>query len=200
MPPCSIWLIAYDESILQWRHNERDDVWNHQSHDCLLNCLFRRRSRTTSKLRVTGLCAGNSPVTGEFPTQRSSNAENVSIWWRHHEQWYQCNHNNQNITKPCVHSRNTLHLMIHDTQIARTLGRECVRSISNWRRTEGLCYLGAYQFARVCLYLNQATSHYLNQCRPSSLTRICGTRGRWVNVFMERSYLPLPTVCGGSAV
>ena len=24
------------------------------------------------------------PVTGEFPAQRASNAENVSIWWRHH--------------------------------------------------------------------------------------------------------------------
>ena len=40
--------------------------------------------KKTSKLRVTGLCAGNSPVTDEFPTQRASNAENVSIWWRHH--------------------------------------------------------------------------------------------------------------------
>ena len=39
---------------------------------------------TISKLRVTGLCVRNSPVTGEFPTQRASNAENVSIWWRHH--------------------------------------------------------------------------------------------------------------------
>ena len=39
----------------------------------------------TSKLRVTGLCAGNSPGTGEFPAQMASNAENVSIWWRHHE-------------------------------------------------------------------------------------------------------------------
>ena len=37
-----------------------------------------------SKLRVTGLCAGNSPGTGEFPAQRASYAENVSIWWRHH--------------------------------------------------------------------------------------------------------------------
>ena len=44
----------------------------------------RRKSKKTSKLRVTGLCAGNSPVTGEFPAQRASNAENVSIWWRHH--------------------------------------------------------------------------------------------------------------------
>ena len=29
--------------------------------------------------------AGNSPGTGEFPTQMASNAENVSIWWRHHD-------------------------------------------------------------------------------------------------------------------
>ena len=37
------------------------------------------------KLRVKGLCAGNSPVTGEFPAQKASNAENVSISWRHHD-------------------------------------------------------------------------------------------------------------------
>ena len=37
-----------------------------------------------SKLRVTGLCAGNSPVTGEYPAQRVNYAENVSIWLRHH--------------------------------------------------------------------------------------------------------------------
>ena len=64
---------------LQRRHNERDVVSNHQPHDCLLKRLFRRRSKKTSKLRVTGLCVGNSPVTGEFPAQRASNAENVSI-------------------------------------------------------------------------------------------------------------------------
>ena len=70
---------------LRWRHNERDNVSNHQPHDCLLNRLFTRRSKKTSKLRVTGLCAGNSPETGEFPAQRASNAENGSIWWRHHD-------------------------------------------------------------------------------------------------------------------
>ena len=59
-------------------------VSNHQPHECLLNRLFRRKSRKISKLRVTGLCEGNSPVTGEFPSQRASNAEYVSIWWRHH--------------------------------------------------------------------------------------------------------------------
>ena len=46
---------------LRWRHNGSDSVSNHQPHDCLLNCLFRRRSKKTSKLRVTGLCVGNSP-------------------------------------------------------------------------------------------------------------------------------------------
>ena len=60
-------------SITMTRHNGRDGVSNHQPHDCLLN-----------KFRVTGLCRGDSPGTGEFPAQMASNAENVSIWWRHH--------------------------------------------------------------------------------------------------------------------
>ena len=46
---------------LHWRHNDHDSVSNHQPHGCLLNRLFRRRSKKTSKLRVTGLCVGNSP-------------------------------------------------------------------------------------------------------------------------------------------
>ena len=35
--------------------------------------------KKTSKLGVIALCEGNPPVTGGFPTQRASNAENVSI-------------------------------------------------------------------------------------------------------------------------
>ena len=69
---------------LQWRHNKLDGVSDHQPHDCLFSRLFRRRSKKTSKLRVTGRCARNSPVTGKFHAQMVSNAENVSIWWRHH--------------------------------------------------------------------------------------------------------------------
>ena len=46
--------------------------------------------KKTSKLRVSGLCERNSSVTGEFPAQRASNVENVSIWWRHH------------VTQPCT--------------------------------------------------------------------------------------------------
>ena len=41
---------------LHWRHNGRDSVSNHQPHNCLLNRLFRRRSKKTSQLPVTGLC------------------------------------------------------------------------------------------------------------------------------------------------
>ena len=73
---------------LQWRHNGRDNVSNYQPCDCLLNRLFRCRSKETSKLRVTGLCEGNSPRTGEFrwiPAQMASYTEKVSIWWRHND-------------------------------------------------------------------------------------------------------------------
>ena len=69
-------------TTLCWRYNERHGVWNHQPPDCKLSRLFRRASKKTSKLRVTGLCEGNTPVTGGFPSQRTTN---VSIRWRHHE-------------------------------------------------------------------------------------------------------------------
>ena len=69
---------------LQWHHNGRDGVSNHRRLDCLPKCLFTCRSKKTSKLRTTGLCEGNPPVTGGFPSERASNAENVSIWWRRH--------------------------------------------------------------------------------------------------------------------
>ena len=72
-------------STLRWRRNGHDGVSIHQPHECSLNHLFGCRSNKISKLRVTGLCAGNSPGTGEFPAQMASNAETVSIWWRHHE-------------------------------------------------------------------------------------------------------------------
>ena len=63
---------------------KRNGVSNHQPRDCLLNCLFRRRSKKTSKLRVPGLLWGihwwplnsphKGPVTWFFP-----------VWWRHHD-------------------------------------------------------------------------------------------------------------------
>ena len=79
--------MSFTQITLQWHHNEHDGVSNHRCLNCLLNCLFRHRSKKTSKLYVTGLCEGDPPVTGGFPSQRASNVEKVSIWWRHHEKW-----------------------------------------------------------------------------------------------------------------
>ena len=73
-------------NTLQWRYNGCDGVSNPQPHDFLLSRGFSHRWKKTSKLRVTGLSDGNSWATGEFPAQRASNAENVSIWWHH--MWY----------------------------------------------------------------------------------------------------------------
>ena len=82
---CAIFKLVAITATLRWRHNGRDGVSNHQPHHYLLNRLFRRRSKKASKLCVTGLCARNSPGTGEFPAQMASNAGNIFIWWRHHE-------------------------------------------------------------------------------------------------------------------
>ena len=80
------WICHHWLDTLRWCHNGHGGVSNHQPHHCLLNRLFGCRSKKTSKLRVTGLCAGNSPGTGEFPAQMASNAENVSTWWRHQDE------------------------------------------------------------------------------------------------------------------
>ena len=69
---------------LQWRHNECNDVSNHQCLNCLLSRLFRCRSKKTPKLRLTGLGEGNSPVTGEFPAQKARKmfpfADVIMLW------------------------------------------------------------------------------------------------------------------------
>ena len=71
---------------LHWRHNGHDGVSNHQPHGCLLNRLFRRRSKKTSKLRVTGLCAWNSPGPVNAPhkgpvTRKMFPFDDVIMYW-----------------------------------------------------------------------------------------------------------------------
>ena len=80
---CVTQLLWWLPNTSQWGHNEGDDVSNHQPRHCLLNLFIQAQIKENIKLRVTGLCAGNSPVTGEFSAQMASNAKNVSIWWRH---------------------------------------------------------------------------------------------------------------------
>ena len=64
---------------LLWRHNMRHNGRHQKPDDCLFNLSFRRRSKKTSNLRVTGLCVGNSPH------KKASNMENIFIWWRQHD-------------------------------------------------------------------------------------------------------------------
>ena len=93
-----LYIVRKQSNTLQWRHNGHDGVSNNKPHDCLLNRLFRRRSKKTSKLRVTGLCAGwpvNSPHKGPVTREMFPFDDvimkwqlcccwwyNVS-WWRH---------------------------------------------------------------------------------------------------------------------
>ena len=67
---------------LQWRHN--DGVWNYRRLDCLLNRLFMHGSNKTLNFLITGFCEGNPSVTDGLPQQRASDAQNISIWLRHH--------------------------------------------------------------------------------------------------------------------
>ena len=76
---------ALSHKSLRWRHNDQDGVSNHQPHGCLLNRLFRRRSNKTSKLRVTGLCVGNSPGPVNSPhkgpvTRKMFPFDDVIMW------------------------------------------------------------------------------------------------------------------------
>ena len=70
---------------LQWRHNERHLASQITGVSIVCSSVGwgadQRKHQNYASLAV---CVGNSPVTGEFPAQRASNAENVSIWWRHH--------------------------------------------------------------------------------------------------------------------
>ena len=59
--------------------NDNQDFLIHLPLECLFNSLGRLTSNETWKLRITGPCEGNPPVTGGFPSQRVSNVEIVSI-------------------------------------------------------------------------------------------------------------------------
>ena len=124
----------------------------------------RRRSKKTSKLRVTGLCEGNSPVTGEFPAQRTSNADKVSIWWRHH-----------------ISSRIN-YKVIHVVTCRETIGHRCLlihssHAISILVLIDNAITWLPRDFTNDKLTLvlvmaccHQATSHYKGQCWPSSMS------------------------------
>ena len=82
-------VVLVHSATLHWRHNDHDGVSNRQPHGCLLNSLFRRRSMKTSKLRVTGLCVGNSPGPVNSPhkgpvTRKMLPFDDVIMSWQQH--------------------------------------------------------------------------------------------------------------------
>ena len=76
--PPSVYLVHYIDVIMGAMLSQITGLM------IVYSTVYSAADKKTSKLRVTGLCAGNSPVIGEFPAQMASNAENISLWWRHH--------------------------------------------------------------------------------------------------------------------
>ena len=151
-------LVRRKYSTLQWRHSGRNDVTNRRRLDCYLNRLFRRKSKKTSKLRVNGLCEGNSPVTSKFPAQRASNAVNVYIWWRHHAYFYTLRINDASV-KPDIVVRLWLltcskqnHLVNQCWFILNSHRMEGKDGIGRWRAFGYVNWLSVILFITRCLY------------------------------------------------
>ena len=69
---------------LQWRHNGRDGVSNHQPHDCLLNRLFGRWSKKHQSSASLAFVYEEFTGDYEFPAQMASNAEMFPFDDGHH--------------------------------------------------------------------------------------------------------------------
>ena len=78
--PQQAFRISYSVRWFHWNHKGRF-LSVKMLHLCSVSTvwLFRCRSKKTLKLCLRGLCEGNPP------SQKGSNMENVSIWWRHHD-------------------------------------------------------------------------------------------------------------------
>ena len=75
------WDVAYSSFMsptLHWHHNGRDGFSNHETQP-----FTQAQIKENVKLCVTGLCVGNSPVTGEFPHKYP--VKRKTFWWRHHD-------------------------------------------------------------------------------------------------------------------
>ena len=88
--------------------------------------VYSNEDKKTSKHRVTGLCTGNSPVTGEFPAQMASNTANVSFMWRHHGHDY--NHG----VKWCLYKMQFRHRVTTIKQTTFIRSRKVRRPVTYW--------------------------------------------------------------------
>ena len=154
--------------------------------------VYSGRSKKTPKLCVTGLCVGNSLVTGEFPTQRANNMENVPIWWCHHIQttktviislYLQATWSKNDIS--LVHEISFIYLNFlslrprkvgTNVTMMRTIEVfNCMKRVEFQSQNVGICsnwynrgciygFIDTVQLARVMAWCLTAPRHYLNQC------------------------------------
>ena len=147
---------------LQWRHNGRDGVSNHQPHHCLPNRLFRLKENIKAP-RHWPLCG---EFTGEFPAKMASNAENVSIWWRHHV--YALPGPNQWTTFLANPLKNTLWTEVRGIHRWPVTGEFPAQMASNaenvsiWWRHQGIAW-----FSNTLLYIR-----IYNRCIPGRLRKL----------------------------
>ena len=71
---------------IQWRHNDHDGVSKSPASRLFTQLFIQTQIKENIKATRHWPLCGEFTGTGEFPAQRASYAENVSIWWRHHEQ------------------------------------------------------------------------------------------------------------------
>ena len=68
------------ENALHWRHNDHDGALNQLFTQPFIQTQIKENIKAPRHWPLCGEFTG----TGEFPAQTASDAENVSIWWRHH--------------------------------------------------------------------------------------------------------------------
>ena len=158
---------------LQRRHNELYGVSSHRRDHCLLHCWFRRGSKKTSKLHVTGLCGGNSPVTGDFSAQRASNAENVFIWWSHHGiTWVSlnCNRTKRKQTATCAFHDISTH--IYTSHQAPTPPPLSIHIYTYRQKSQFTNFIGWPSFHKSRIVPSYVSIDY--KCRELSILAISG--------------------------
>ena len=142
---------------LRWRHNHHDGVSNHQPHGCLLNRLFRRRSKCFNLM--TSSCTSGTTIMANY--------------------WRLCYHIEAERKWPTFEERIFANTFSSMEIVAFWLKFH----LNMFTRVK---FTIIHHLFRKCFGAEQETSHYLNQWGPSLVTHICVSRTQWV-ILQQRS-------------
>ena len=137
------WCICthYSDVTMRLMTSPINIVWNICSTICS-GAHPRKHQKSTSLAFMRGI----PPVTGGFPSQRANNAENVSIWWRHHGQTHMWTKEIYTTPSPCR--------LPHGGLLNVWIRSYVDRSMSIIKYTE---YVNPYDFLQLTLNLNLLT-------------------------------------------